>query len=78
MSAAIGFPDKIYNEVVWLAVVPEVGAEVDENGIIELCKTQLADFKVPKKVVFLKELPLTRLAKIDRPTLLKQLIGNYT
>ena len=78
MSAAVGFPDKIYNEVVWLAVVPEVGVEVDENEITELCKTQLADFKVPKKVVILKELPLTRLAKVDRPTLLNQLLDNYS
>ncbi len=78
MSAAVGFPDKIYNEVVWLAIVPEASVEVDENEIIELCKTQLADFKVPKKVIFLKELPLTRLAKIDRPTLLNQLIDNYS
>jgi fatty-acyl-CoA synthase len=78
MSAAVGFPDKIYNEIVCLAVVPEVGAVIDENEIIELCKTQLADFKVPRKVVFLKELPLTRLAKVDRPTLLKQLIDNYS
>jgi acyl-CoA synthetase (AMP-forming)/AMP-acid ligase II len=77
MSAAVGFPDKIYNEVVWLAVVPEVGAEIDENEIIELCKTQLADFKVPKKIITLKELPLTRLAKVDRPTLLNQLLDNY-
>lgn len=74
MAAAVGFPDKIYGDVVWLAVVPEVGQEVDEKEIIELCKEQLADFKVPKKVIFEKELPITRLGKIDRPGLLKDFI----
>jgi len=77
MAAAVGIPDKIYNEVVWVVVVPEIRQEIDENEIIKLCKEQLADFKVPKKVVIKKELPITRLAKVDRPTLLKQLIKEY-
>jgi acyl-CoA synthetase (AMP-forming)/AMP-acid ligase II len=77
MAAAVGFPDKIYNEIVWLAVVPEAGEILDENELIELCKDQLADFKVPKKVIIMDELPLTRLAKVDRPTLLNQLMKIY-
>jgi len=77
MAAAVGIPDKIYNEVVWIAVVPEAGKTIDEDEILKLCKEQLADFKVPKKVVIKKELPITRLAKVDRPTLLKQLIEEY-
>lgn len=77
MAAAVGVPDKIYNEIVWLAIVPESGKSIDEQEIIELCKNQLADFKVPKKVVIREELPLTRLAKVDRPALLKQLIAEY-
>jgi len=77
MVAAVGIPDKIYNEVVWVAVVPESGQEVVESEIIEMCKKELANFKVPKKVVFKKELPITRLAKVDRPTLQKQLIAEF-
>ena len=77
MVAAVGIPDKIYNEVVWVAVVPESGQEVVESEIIEMCKKELANFKVPKKIVFKKELPITRLAKVDRPTLQKQLIDEY-
>jgi len=77
MAAAVGVPDKIYNEVVWIAIVPEAGQNVDEKEIIELCGKELANFKVPKKVVFVKELPITRLAKVDRPTLLKQIIEKY-
>lgn len=61
----------------WLTVVPESGQEISEHEIIELCKQELANFKVPKKVVFKKELPITRLAKVDRPTLQKQLIEEF-
>jgi acyl-CoA synthetase (AMP-forming)/AMP-acid ligase II len=74
LSAAVGIPDDIYGEIVWIAIVPEEGQTVSENEIINLCKQQLADFKVPKKVIVVKELPITRLAKIDRPMLQKQLI----
>lgn len=77
MVAAVGFSDKIYNEVVWLAVVPESGEKINENELLQLCKDQLADFKVPRKVIIMDELPLTRLAKVDRPTLLKQLKEEY-
>ncbi|MFX0009310.1 MAG: class I adenylate-forming enzyme family protein, partial [Candidatus Hermodarchaeota archaeon] len=77
MAAAVGFPDKVYNEVVWLAVVPKSGEKINENELIQLCKDQLADFKVPKNAIIMDELPLTRLAKVDRPTLLKQLKEEY-
>ena len=77
MVAAVGVPDKIYNEVIWLAVVQESGQEINESDIIEMCEKELADFKVPKKVIFKKELPITRLAKIDRPTLQKQIIEEF-
>ncbi len=77
MVAAIGVPDKIYNEVVRLAVVPESGQEINEDEILEMCEKELADFKVPKKVIIKKELPITRLAKIDRPTLQKQIIEEF-
>jgi acyl-coenzyme A synthetase/AMP-(fatty) acid ligase len=76
MAAAIGFPDKIYGDVVWLAVVLKTGKQIDENEIINLCKEQLADFKVPKKIIFEKELPITRLGKIDRPTLRNMYINS--
>ena len=77
IAAAIGIPDKIYNEVVWLAVVPESGQIIEEGELIELCKKELADFKVPKRVIFEKELPITRLGKIDRPLLQKKIIESF-
>jgi long-chain acyl-CoA synthetase len=75
MAAAIGIPDKIYGEIIWLCVVPESDKKPDKNAIIELCRKRLADFKVPKKVFFRDTLPLTRAEKTDRAKLREQVLS---
>lgn len=74
MAAAIGVPHEIYGEVVWLAVVPQAGSSVTEKEIIEHCRQELADFKVPKKVIVTTDVPMTRLGKVDRVALLKEVL----
>lgn len=74
MSAAIGVPDKIYGEVIWLFVTPEPGRKVDEGKIIALCKKELAKFKVPKKVIIRETVPTTRIGKADRKALRKEVL----
>jgi acyl-CoA synthetase (AMP-forming)/AMP-acid ligase II len=73
MAAAIGVPHEIYGEVVWLFIAPKPEGVVDEKEIIEMCKRELADFKVPRKVV-ISELPTTRIGKVDRVRLRKEAI----
>ncbi len=65
-AAVIGIPHEIYGEVVWAAVVPKPGEEISEEEIIERCKRELADFKVPRKVIVKESIPMTRLGKADR------------
>ena len=74
MAAAIGVPDKIYGEVIWLCVVPEPGKVIRAEGIMSLCKKELAKFKVPQKILIRDMLPMTRLGKTDRITLQKEVI----
>jgi acyl-CoA synthetase (AMP-forming)/AMP-acid ligase II len=74
MAAAIGVPHEIYGEVVWLFVSPKPGAIISENELIELCKKELADFKVPKKVVIQELLPMTRIGKADRVKLREEVL----
>ena len=69
MAAAVGVPHEIYGEVVWLAVVPQAGRNVTEDEIIQGCRQELADFKVPKRVIIAEDLPMTRLGKVDRAAL---------
>ncbi len=53
-------------EIVVAAVVKQPGAEVSEEDLIELCKNQLANFKVPKRIDFKSELPMSAFGKILR------------
>ncbi len=44
-----------YQNLDTTVVVPENVAEVSEHDIIDACKDRLANFKVPKRVVFVDE-----------------------
>src|SRR5690606_24368997 len=56
-SAVIGVPHADFGEAVVAVVVPEANAALDEAQIIAACKAEVADFKVPKRVVCVAELP---------------------
>lgn len=70
---AIGVPDQHYGEEVCLCVVPREGTVVDTVGLRALLVQKLAEYKVPKYIVPLDELPKTVTGKV-RPTQLVQMI----
>ena len=81
IAAALGAPDKIHGEVVWLVIGPELGMKFEESDEEELQKTfeeNLAKFKVPKKIIIYpldpNNLPITRIGKVDKLRLKKELI----
>lgn len=65
VAAAIGVPDPIYFERVWLFVSPTEGAVLEEQSILEACRQRLAEFKVPARVVVSGHLPTSRIGKVD-------------
>ena len=56
-AATVGIPHELYGEEVKSFVVLRDGARATEEEIIEFCRQQLADFKCPKAVEFLVEIP---------------------
>lgn len=81
IAAALGAPDDIKGEVVWLVIGPELGVNFDENNkkeILELCQNNLAKFKVPQKIIIYpldpNNLPITRIGKVDRVRLKNELL----
>jgi malonyl-CoA/methylmalonyl-CoA synthetase len=46
--------------------------------VILACKAELADFKVPKRVVFVDELPRNTMAKVQKNTLRECYGGLFT
>jgi len=70
-AAVIGIPDEKWGEAVIAAVSidREQAADMDHDALsaelIASCRTRIADYKVPKKVVFMDELPKSATGKIQ-------------
>jgi acyl-CoA synthetase (AMP-forming)/AMP-acid ligase II len=62
--AAFGVPDPKYGEEVQAAVALKTPATIEE--LQAHCRNQLADFKVPKVIHIVKELPRTATGKVQR------------
>jgi fatty-acyl-CoA synthase len=72
---AIGLPDDRWGEIGCVVVVPAPGAAITEADVLEVCRANLARFKVPKRVVFYRanELPTTSTGKVQKFRLVQQL-----
>lgn len=68
-TAVIGVPDDIWGEAVKAMVVPKEGVELIETEVIQYCKDNLASYKKPKSVDFIKEIPKNLYGKVDRRAL---------
>lgn len=66
-------PHRVLGEEVGAAVVLKEGAAASEREIRDFCAQHLADFKVPKKVVFLAEIPKGATGKLMRIGLAEKL-----
>lgn len=68
-AAVIGVPDERLGEVGKAFVVAKAGAQLDEATVIAYTREHLANFKVPRSVVFLDVLPRNPGGKVVKPTL---------
>jgi acyl-CoA synthetase (AMP-forming)/AMP-acid ligase II len=57
IAATVGVPDELYGEEVAAFVVLKEGAHTTEEELIYHCRAHLADFKCPKTIRFLKDVP---------------------
>ncbi|PCI63618.1 MAG: long-chain-fatty-acid--CoA ligase FadD [Gammaproteobacteria bacterium] len=64
-AAAIGVPHEVCGEIVKVFLVKK-DPNLDEKSIIEHCRKNLTNYKVPKLVEFKDELPKTNVGKILR------------
>lgn len=63
-SCVIGVPDERWGEKVVAAVVAKKNSALTEKEIRGYCKGRLLDWKCPKDVFFLEELPRNKMGKI--------------
>jgi malonyl-CoA/methylmalonyl-CoA synthetase len=71
-SAVIGVPHADFGEAVVAVVVPSADGALRAADVILACKAGLADFKVPKRVLFVDELPRNTMAKVQKNALREQ------
>ncbi len=56
-AATIGVPDPLYGEEVAAFVVLKEGASVTQDELIDFCRERLADYKCPKSIRIVKDIP---------------------
>lgn len=68
VSQAIAFavPDEILGEDIVAAVVPREGCHPDPDELVAFAARQLADYKVPREVILVDELPRGATGKLQR------------
>jgi long-chain acyl-CoA synthetase len=70
-AAVIGVPDNLYGEEVAAVVVLKNGATCSKQEVIEFCKARLADYKCPKTVRFVEDIPKGPTGKLLKRELAK-------
>ena len=71
-SAVIGVAHADFGEAVVAVVVPAAGAHVDADAMVARLKTQLANYKVPKQIHVVAELPRNTMGKVQKNVLREQ------
>ncbi len=72
-AAAVGIPDETRGQVVGAAIRLKPGQVITEQEIKHFCLEHLANYKVPKQIIFVNTLPRTAEGSIDRETLISLL-----
>ncbi len=67
--AVVGIPDELRGEIVRACIILKAGEVTTEEEIRSFCRRQMANYKVPKQVIFLDSLPKTSTGKIRKEAL---------
>jgi malonyl-CoA/methylmalonyl-CoA synthetase len=65
----IGVPHPDFGEAVVAVITAEPGASPDPAAVIAELKTKIANFKVPKRVFVMNELPRNVMGKVQKALL---------
>ncbi len=81
--AVIGVPHPVLGEDVLAVVVPRPGCQphagsLSQEALYDYCKARLADYKSPRHVVFMDELPKNAMAKILKAQLRQEYRDHIT
>lgn len=77
-SAVIGVPHADFGEAVMAVIVPAEGVQLEESTLLNQLKTHLANYKLPKKIVIVSELPRNTMSKVQKNLLREQYAKSFT
>ncbi|NWG00889.1 MAG: AMP-binding protein [Thermoanaerobaculaceae bacterium] len=72
-AAVLGLPDPHRGELVAAVVAVEPGAGLTVRAVLSACRQRLSPHKVPRRIVFVRELPVSERGKVRRDELLRLL-----
>ena len=75
-AATIGVPDQMYGEDVAAFIVLKEGNQATEEELIAHCKSELADYKCPKTIRIVKDIPKGPTGKLLKRELAKEFAGD--
>ena len=73
-AATIGVPDSLYGEEVVAFIVPKDGQKLSEAELLAFCSNRLADYKCPKSIHFLTDIPKGPTGKLLKRELAKRFV----
>jgi malonyl-CoA/methylmalonyl-CoA synthetase len=76
-SAVFGVPHPDFGEGVTALVVARPGAAASEAEIIQAVQSRIARYKVPKRILFVAELPRNAMGKVQKSLLREQYASLY-
>lgn len=65
-SAVIGLPHKDFGEGTTAVVVKKTGSSLEENQVLAALSERLARYKLPKRILFVDELPRNTMGKVQK------------
>jgi malonyl-CoA/methylmalonyl-CoA synthetase len=65
-SALVGVPHPDFGEVGVAVVIPKSGAHLEGDDVVAKLKSQLANFKIPKRCFVVDELPRNTMGKVQK------------
>ena len=73
--AVVGLPDPVLGEINCVCIKLKDGAVTSDEAIVAFCKGKLVDYKLPDKVLFRDEFPMTASGKIKKVELRDTLVS---
>jgi malonyl-CoA/methylmalonyl-CoA synthetase len=70
-SSVVGIPDEKWGEKVVAAVVKKAGVDLPPKELQAFCKKRLHDWKCPKEVIFVEEIPKNTMGKVLKENIKK-------